>query len=74
MTLSLTQSETLFGQMLDGAMPDAEIKDILIEMADRNETPEEIAGAIRAMRARMIRVTAPEGAIDVCGTGGDGAA
>ena len=36
MTLSLTQSETLFGQMLDGAMPDAEIKDILIEMADRN--------------------------------------
>jgi anthranilate phosphoribosyltransferase len=25
------------------------------------------------MRARMIRVTAPEGAIDVCGTGGDGA-
>jgi anthranilate phosphoribosyltransferase len=73
MTLSLTQSETLFGQMLDGAMPDAEIKDILIEMADRNETPEEIAGAIRAMRARMIRVTAPEGAIDVCGTGGDGA-
>ncbi|MFM2257374.1 MAG: hypothetical protein RIQ28_1221 [Pseudomonadota bacterium] len=73
MTLSLTQSETLFGQMLDGAMSDAEIKDILIEMADRNETPEEIAGAIRAMRARMIRVTAPEGAIDVCGTGGDGA-
>ncbi|CAN1513438.1 TrpD Anthranilate phosphoribosyltransferase [Sphingomonadaceae bacterium] len=73
MTLSLTQSETLFGQMLDGAMPDAEIKDILIQMADRNETPEEIAGAIRAMRARMIRVTAPEGAIDVCGTGGDGA-
>ncbi|MCE2829966.1 MAG: anthranilate phosphoribosyltransferase [Sphingomonadales bacterium] len=73
MTLSLTQSETLFGQMLDGAMPDAEIKDVLIEMADRSETPEEIAGAIRAMRARMIRVTAPEGAIDVCGTGGDGA-
>lgn len=73
MTLSLTQSETLFGQMLDGAMPDAEIKDVLIEMAYRNETPEEIAGAIRAMRARMIRVTAPEGAIDVCGTGGDGA-
>ncbi len=73
LSLSLTQSETLFGQMLDGAMPDAEIKDILIEMADRNETPEEIAGAIRAMRARMIRVTAPEGAIDVSGTGGDGA-
>lgn len=54
-------------------MPDAEVKAILIEMAERDETSEEIAGAIRAMRARMIRVTAPEGAIDVCGTGGDGA-
>lgn len=73
MTLSLVQSEALFGRMLDGEMPDAEIKATLIEMADREETPEEIAGAILAMRARMIRVTAPEGAIDVCGTGGDGA-
>ena len=71
--LSLSESETLFGQMLDGEMSDAEIKATLIEMAERDETSEEIAGAIRAMRARMIRVTAPEGAIDVCGTGGDGA-
>ncbi|MBP6379576.1 MAG: anthranilate phosphoribosyltransferase [Sphingorhabdus sp.] len=73
MGLSLQQSETLFGQMLDGEMSDAEIKATLIEMAERDETSEEIAGAVRAMRARMIRVTAPEGAIDVCGTGGDGA-
>lgn len=71
--LSLSESETLFGQMLGGEMSDAEIKATLIEMAERDETSEEIAGAIRAMRARMIRVTAPEGAIDVCGTGGDGA-
>ena len=73
MTLSLAQSEALFGQMLDGAMSDVEIKETLVEMAERDETSEEIAGAIRAMRARMIRVIAPEGAIDVCGTGGDGA-
>jgi anthranilate phosphoribosyltransferase len=71
--LSLAESETLFGSMLDGEMSDAEIKATLIDMAERDETPEEIAGAIRAMRARMIRVRAPEGAIDVCGTGGDGA-
>lgn len=71
--MSLQQSETLFGKMLDGEMADAEIKSTLIKMAERDETSEEIAGAIRAMRTRMIRVTAPEGAIDVCGTGGDGA-
>ena len=53
MGLSLQQSESLFGQMLDGEMSDAEIKATLIEMAERDETSEEIAGAIRAMRARM---------------------
>lgn len=73
MTLSLAQSEALFGKMLDGEMSGEAIKATLIEMAERDETSEEIAGAIRAMRARMIRVAAPDGAIDVCGTGGDGA-
>lgn len=73
MSLTVAQSEALFGQMLDGVMSDADIKTTLIEMADRDETSEEIAGAIQAMRARMVRITAPEGAIDVCGTGGDGA-
>jgi anthranilate phosphoribosyltransferase len=72
-SLSLQESEALFVRMLDGEMDDAEIKATLNEMAERDETSEEIAGAIRAMRARMIRVSAPEGAIDVCGTGGDGA-
>ena len=73
MSLTVAQSEALFGQMLDGAMSDADIKATLIEMAERDETSEEIAGAIQAMRARMVRITAPEAAIDVCGTGGDGA-
>jgi anthranilate phosphoribosyltransferase len=41
-------------------------------MGDRGETAAEIAGAAKAMRARMIPAVAPEGAIDVCGTGGDG--
>ncbi|MEQ1538482.1 MAG: anthranilate phosphoribosyltransferase [Sphingorhabdus sp.] len=73
MSLTLSESETLFGQMLDGEMSDAVIKNTLIDMSERDETAEEIAGAVRAMRARMIRINAPVGAIDVCGTGGDGA-
>jgi anthranilate phosphoribosyltransferase len=70
--LTLSESEALFGKMLDGAISDDVIMSTLVELADRGETAEEIAGAVRAMRARMIRVCAPEGAIDVCGTGGDG--
>jgi anthranilate phosphoribosyltransferase len=71
-SLSLRESEALFGKILDGQMSEAEITSLLITLADRGETAEEIAGAARAMRARMIRISAPEGAIDVCGTGGDG--
>ncbi|MFC3099529.1 anthranilate phosphoribosyltransferase [Altererythrobacter lauratis] len=72
MSLSFAEAELLFGQMLDGKMADAEIRELLIDMADRGETAEEIAGAASAMRARMKRITAPANAIDVCGTGGDG--
>jgi anthranilate phosphoribosyltransferase len=70
--MTAADAETLFGQMLDGAISDADIAQMLISMADRGETADEIAGAARAMRARMIPVTAPANAIDVCGTGGDG--
>ena len=70
--ISLADAETQFGAMLDGAMADAEISSTLTRLHERGETAEEIAGAVRAMRARMRAVTAPVGAIDVCGTGGDG--
>ncbi len=73
MSLTLQDTEALFGQILDGQISAEDITTLLIAMADRGETAEEIAGAARAMRARMIRINAPENAIDVCGTGGDGA-
>jgi len=38
----------------------------------RGETADELAGFAGAMRDRVVRVDAPEGAIDVVGTGGDG--
>lgn len=72
MSLLLGEAEALFGRMLDGGMADDEISATLIELADRGETAAEVAGLVRAMRARMKRITAPAGAIDVCGTGGDG--
>lgn len=70
--MNLNEAEELFGRILDGLVPDEDISALLIEMAERGESAEEVAGAVRAMRARMKRVSAPEGAIDVCGTGGDG--
>jgi anthranilate phosphoribosyltransferase len=72
MSLSFAQSYALFGQILDGEMAEPDITAVLIDLANRGETAEEIAGAASAMRARMIGISAPYGAIDVCGTGGDG--
>jgi anthranilate phosphoribosyltransferase len=37
----------------------------------RGETIDELAGFAAAMRERVVRVEAPEGTIDTCGTGGD---
>jgi anthranilate phosphoribosyltransferase len=37
----------------------------------RGEALDEIAGAVSAMRGRMLKVKAPESAIDIVGTGGD---
>jgi anthranilate phosphoribosyltransferase len=64
--------QTLFSAMLDGTVSDAEIEGTLVEMTDRGETADEIAGAAMAMRQHMIRLSGFSGAIDVCGTGGDG--
>jgi anthranilate phosphoribosyltransferase len=72
MGMTFPEAEALFGRMLDGGMADGEIRDLLIELTDRGETAAEIAGGAKAMRQRMTQINAPAGAIDVCGTGGDG--
>jgi anthranilate phosphoribosyltransferase len=66
------EAEAAFGAMLDGAPTDEDIAKFLVALSERGETASEIAGAARAMRARLIPVAAPANAIDVCGTGGDG--
>lgn len=70
--LEEAEAELAFAAILDGQVPDEQIAQFLVTLSDRGETASEIAGAARAMRARMIPITAPANAIDVCGTGGDG--
>lgn len=66
-------AEQAFADILDGKVSDEAIAEFLIAMTLRDETSVEIAAAARALRGRMIEVSAPRNAIDVCGTGGDGA-
>nr|WP_111297922.1 anthranilate phosphoribosyltransferase [Paracoccus saliphilus] len=70
--LSSAEAEAAFSALFDGAATPAQIGGLLMALRVRGETVDEIAAAARAMRARMNRVTAPAGAIDIVGTGGDG--
>lgn len=59
--------------MTDGHATQAQMGAFLMGLRVRGETVEEITGAAQMMRARMVRVEAPSGAVDIVGTGGDGA-
>jgi anthranilate phosphoribosyltransferase len=72
-SLSAAQSEEAFGLIMTGEATPAQIAGLLMAMRVRGETVAELTGAVRAMRKLMLRIDAPEGALDVCGTGGDGA-
>jgi anthranilate phosphoribosyltransferase len=61
-----------FADILDARASEDEIEAFLVALTLRGETMVEIAAAAEAMRERLIPIDAPEGAIDVCGTGGDG--
>ena len=71
--LSEADTEAAFGLLMEGEATPAQIAGLLMAMRLRGETVPEITGAARAMRARMLTVEAPPGAIDTCGTGGDAA-
>jgi len=60
-----------FSALMEGNAGDAEIGGFLIGLAAIGETPDDLAAGARALRARMTGITAPDGAIDTCGTGGD---
>ena len=72
-TLTADDAEAAFTVIMSGEATPAQIGALLMAMRVRGETVAEITGAVRAMRARMTAIAAPDGAIDVCGTGGDGA-
>ena len=70
--LNRVQAEAAFAVIMEGDATPAQVGGFLMALRIRGETVEEIAAAAAVMRARCLRVRAPEGAIDIVGTGGDG--
>ena len=69
--LSRAEAEEAFGVIMSGEATPVQIGAFLTGLRLRGETVDEIAGAVATMRAKMTRVEAPPGAIDIVGTGGD---
>ncbi|MBX9618502.1 MAG: anthranilate phosphoribosyltransferase [Hyphomicrobiales bacterium] len=72
--LALTRDEArqAFNVIMSGEATPSQIGGFLMALRVRGESIDEIAGAVEVMRSRMLRVSAPAGALDIVGTGGDG--
>ncbi|WP_172330887.1 anthranilate phosphoribosyltransferase [Mangrovicoccus sp. HB161399] len=70
--LTGAEAETAFMALFEGRATPAQIGGLLMALRTRGETVDEIAAAARVMRSKCSKVTAPEGAMDIVGTGGDG--
>ena len=60
-----------FDILMSGDATPAQIGGFLMALRVRGETVAELTGAVRTMRAKMLKIEAPAGAVDTCGTGGD---
>ena len=69
--LTREDAESAFDIIMSGEATPSQIGGFLMALRVRGETVDEIAGAVRSMRGRMTPVVAPEGSIDIVGTGGD---
>lgn len=71
--LTEKEAEEVMHEIMDGAATPAQIAAYLMGLRLKGESVEEIAGSVRAMRERAIRVAVGDPSIvDTCGTGGDG--
>jgi anthranilate phosphoribosyltransferase len=74
--LSAGEAERAVGSLLDGEVSEAVVSAFLTALRIKGETADELEGAVRAVRSRMVPWKCgigPERLLDTCGTGGDGA-
>ena len=73
-SLTEQEAESVMLEIMDGAATPAQIAAYLMGLHLKGETVEEIAGSVRAMRAKAVRIAVGDPlVVDTCGTGGDGA-
>ena len=71
-SLGTDEAHAAMASVMEGEATPAQLGGLLLALRTRGETVDELTGFARAMRERVVPVSAPDGAIDTCGTGGDG--
>ena len=72
-SLNTMQARMAFDIMMSGNATPSQMGAFLMALRVRGESVEEITGGVLAMRDRMTKLKPPSGAMDIVGTGGDGA-
>lgn len=71
--LTFDEAYKVMYSIMSGNENNSKIASLLTALKMKKETAEEVAGFVKAMREKVIKVTCDdENVIDVCGTGGDG--
>lgn len=68
----IAHPEALLDALIDAEVPASTKRDLLLALSQRPERGDDLRTLALAMRRRALPVTAPPGALDTCGTGGDG--
>ena len=71
-TLSQAESKEAFNIILSGDATPSQMGAFLMGLHLRGETTDELIGGVSVLREKASYITAPDGAIDLVGTGGDG--
>ncbi|MAZ03889.1 MAG: anthranilate phosphoribosyltransferase [Sneathiella sp.] len=71
-TLTVDEAKTAFNVILSGDATPAQMGAFLMGLHMRGETVDELIGGVTVLREKATYITAPENAVDVVGTGGDG--
>jgi anthranilate phosphoribosyltransferase len=71
--LDRAQATAAMDDIMTGEATEAQIAGFLVALRMKGETVEEIIGLVTSMRDHATAIEAPAGAVDTCGTGGDGA-
>lgn len=70
--LAEDEARMAFDIVMSGEASPVQLGGLLMALRVKGETVDEIVGAVASLRAHALRIEAPPGAIDTCGTGGDG--